>query len=57
MEIVIIIVLAIMLVTFLVLRVGDVFSPWTVTIAVWLAILVMYQFQGKLLDPLSDQFV
>ena len=57
MEIVIIIVLAIMLVTFLVLRVGDVFSPWTVTTAVWLAILVMYQFQGKLLDPLSDQFL
>ncbi len=57
MEIAIIIILGILLVTFLVIRAGDVFSPWTITTAVWLAILVMYQFQERLLDPLSDQFL
>ena len=34
----------------------DPFSPWAITIAVWVAILVLFQFQQKLLYPLSEQF-
>jgi len=56
MDIVLIIVLSIMLVAFLTLRIGDVFAPWTITATIWLAILVMFQFQGDLLYPLGDQF-
>ncbi len=34
----------------------DPFSPWIITLAVWIAIIVMFQFQKDLLYPLSDQF-
>ena len=34
----------------------DPFSPWVITLAVWIAIIVMFQFQKDLLYPLSDQF-
>ena len=56
MEIAIIIIMSVMLVAFLALKVGDVFAPWTITTTIWLAILVMFQFQGKLLYPLGSQF-
>ena len=49
MEIVGIIIMAILLVAFLAFRIGDLFAPWTITTAIWLAILVMFQFQGNLL--------
>ena len=51
-----IIVLSLLLVVFLGLKIGDVFAPWTITVAVWLAILLMYQAQDGLLYPLGDQF-
>ena len=56
MEIAIIIIMSIMLVAFLGLKMGDVFAPWTITTTIWLAILVLFQFQGNLLYPLGDQF-
>ena len=56
MEILFILIMGIMLAAFLFLKIGDTFSPWTITTAVWLAILVMFQFQGDLLYPLGDQF-
>ena len=56
MEIAMIIVLSLLLVVFLGLKIGDVFAPWTITVAVWLAILLMYQAQDGLLYPLGDQF-
>ena len=56
MEIVGIIIMAILLVAFLAFRIGDLFAPWTITTAIWLAILVMFQFQGNLLYPLGQQF-
>ena len=51
-----IIVLSLLLIVFLGLKIGDVFAPWTITVAVWLAILLMYQAQDGLLYPLGDQF-
>ncbi len=56
MEILFILIMGIMLAAFLFFKIGDTFSPWTITTAVWLAILVMFQFQGDLLYPLGDQF-
>ena len=56
MDIIYIIVMTIMLVAFLFFKMGDLFSPWTITTVIWLAIVVMFQFQGNLLFPLGDQF-
>ena len=56
MEILFILIMSIMLAAFLFFKIGDTFSPWTITTAVWLAIVVMFQFQGDLLYPLGDQF-
>lgn len=56
MDILFILIMGIMLAAFLFFKIGDTFSPWTITTAVWLAILVMFQFQGDLLYPLGDQF-
>ena len=56
MEIAIIIIMSIMLVAFLILKIGDVFAPWTITTTIWLVILVLFQFQGNLLYPLGNQF-
>lgn len=56
MEIGMIIVMGLLLAGFLVFKAGDVFAPWTITVMVWLAILVMFQVQGDLLYPLGDQF-
>lgn len=56
MDILFILIMGIMLAAFLFFKIGETFSPWTITTAVWLAILVMFQFQGDLLYPLGDQF-
>ena len=56
MDIALIIVMSIMLAAFIFLKVGDAFSPWTITTAIWLAIVVMFKFQGNLLYPLGSQF-
>ena len=56
MEILFILIMGIMLAAFLFFKIGDTCSPWTITTAVWLAIVVMFQFQGDLLYPLGDQF-
>lgn len=56
MDILFILIMGIMLAAFLFFKIGDTFSPWTITTAVWLAIVVMFQFQGDLLYPLGDQF-
>ncbi len=57
MEIVILIALAAMLAAFRLFRVGDYFSPWFITAAVWFAIILAMQVQGDLLYPLSGQFL
>ena len=51
-----IIVMGLLLVGLLAFKVGDVFAPWTITLLVWLAILILFQIQGDLLYPLGDQF-
>lgn len=56
MELGMIIVMGLMLVGFLVFKIGDVFAPWTITLLVWIAILLLFQVQGDLLYPLGDQF-
>lgn len=56
MEIGMIIVMGLMLAGFLVFRVGDIFAPWSITLLVWLAILLLFQVQGDLLYPLGEQF-
>jgi len=56
MDIVLILLMTLMLVGYLVFKAGDLFSPWSITTAIWLAIVVMFQFQGDLLYPLGSQF-
>ena len=51
-----IIVMGLLLAGFLVFKAGDIFAPWTITVMVWLAIIIMFQVQGDLLYPLGDQF-
>lgn len=41
---------------FIVFKAGDASSPWMVTTAVWLVILVMFQLSGHLLYPLGMRF-
>ena len=53
---VLIILLALMAVSFLLLKIGDLFSPWMITTLVWLAILILFQFSGNLLYPLQSRF-
>lgn len=55
-EIIIIAILLILLTSFLVFKVGDMMSPWTVTVGVWLAILLLFEGYGDNLEPLSEQF-
>ena len=45
-----------MAVSFLLLKIGDLFSPWMITTLVWLAILILFQFSGNLLYPLQSRF-
>ncbi|MCD8291092.1 MAG: oligosaccharide repeat unit polymerase [Prevotella sp.] len=56
MEIAIIIILAVMLIAFWVYKIGDYFSPWFITAAIWFIMIFAMQFQGDLLYPLSEQF-
>ncbi|MBO4849400.1 MAG: oligosaccharide repeat unit polymerase [Prevotella sp.] len=57
MEIGMIIVMGLLVAGFLSFKVGDVFAPWTITLLVWLAMLLLFQVQGDLLYPLGDQFL
>ena len=56
MDIILIIIMSLLLAAFLFFKLGDIFSPWTITTVIWLAIEVMFLFQGDLLDPLGNQF-
>lgn len=56
MDLALIIVMSILLVGYMLFKAGDLFAPWTITTAVWLAIVVMFQLQGDLLYPLGPQF-
>ena len=51
-----IIIFSIMLIAFVVFKVGDIFSPWTITTGVWLAILLMFTQYGDMLYPLEEKF-
>ncbi len=56
MEVLIVIVLGLCLLAFRVMRFGDYFSPWFLTIGVWFVILLLFQTSGDLLYPLGDRF-
>ncbi|MBP5509195.1 MAG: oligosaccharide repeat unit polymerase [Prevotella sp.] len=56
MDLILIIIMGILLIGYMLFKAGDLFAPWTITTAVWLAIVVMFQFQGDLLYPLGTQF-
>jgi len=55
MDIFFIAVLAIMLVAFIGFHIGDAFSPWTLTTAVWLGIFILFQLLGDNLYPLQER--
>lgn len=57
MELSMLIIMTVMLAGFIWFKIGDVFAPWTITVLIWLAILVMFQFQGNLLFPLGPKFL
>ena len=47
--------LGILIITFFIMKIGDVFSPWFLTTAIWFAILFLFLFDN-ILDPLGPQF-
>ena len=51
----ILIALGILAATFMIFKIGDVFSPWFITVIIWFGILLMFQFD-TLLYPLGDRF-
>lgn len=51
-----IIFLSVLLLSFAVFKVGDLMSPWMLTVVVWLGILLMFQVDGDNLEPLTMQF-
>ena len=53
---IIIILFSILAISYLCLKIGDLFSPWLITTMVWLAIVVLFQLSGDLLYPLQDRF-
>ena len=50
------IILVLMMAAFAYFKIGDIFSPWMITVGVWAAIMFMFLFEQDLLDPISDQF-
>lgn len=56
MDIIILIALLLVIASFVFFRVGDAFSPWSITACVWSGILILYQFYKTDLDPISSQF-
>lgn len=56
MDIFIIISLALLLIAFRFFKLGEFFSPWTLTAGIWLVIMFLFQFEGDELEPISDQF-
>lgn len=55
MSIGILIFLGVLVIAFAALKVGDVFSPWFLTAAIWFGILFLFLFDD-MLDPLGQQF-
>lgn len=53
----IIILLLFLLLAFYIFKIGDAFSPWAITVSVWLVMLIMLKTSGNLLFPISDQFI
>ncbi len=56
MAITLIVLLGLLLLCFVVFKIGNTFSPWTMTVGIWLAILILIQLTEDLLDPLHDRF-
>lgn len=56
MDIILLFILLLLIVVYSYFHIGDNFSPWMLTTAVWFAILFLFQIENKYLDPLSDQF-
>lgn len=56
MDIVILTLLGLLIIIFRIFKIGDYFSPWFITIAVWFMILLLFQFEGDLLYPIEEQF-
>ena len=56
MEIALLIATGLLVVAFNFFRLGDYFSPWMITTGIWFGILLLFQFQGDILEPLSSQF-
>jgi oligosaccharide repeat unit polymerase len=56
MGITILFILALMIAGFLYFRIGDMFSPWMLTVGIWFFILFLLLTQKGLLYPLGDQF-
>lgn len=52
----IILILIFHIVIFCLFKIGDAFSPWMVTVGIWLAIILMSQNEQGLLYPLGPQF-
>lgn len=46
--------LAVLVACFAIFKIGDAFSPWMITSAVWLGIFVLFSFYGDNLYPLSE---
>lgn len=56
MELMLLVILSLVICVFIFWKVGDYFSPWFLTTAIWFGILLMFQFQNDILYPLSNQF-
>ena len=56
MDWIIIIILSTTLITYKIFKIGDLFSPWSITTIVWLGIIFLFQIENDLLYPLSNQF-
>jgi len=56
MDWIIIIILSLFLLGYRYFRLGDFFSPWSITTIVWLGIMVLFQIESDLLYPLSNKF-
>src|SRR3712207_4130152 len=56
MAIIILILLGLLIITFRVFKIGDYFSPWFISAAVWFTIILLFQFEGHLLYPIKNQF-
>ena len=56
MDITIIVILGLLLIAVRVAKLGDIFSPWTITIGVWLILFILFLVNGDILYPLGEKF-